>query len=65
MNQVIETSKEFIVIGRESFNELEMLGKETLSDGQHSHDIKLIQKGKTILECVEWMKDRNIYGNDF
>jgi len=34
-----------------------------LREGQDVHSKELIQRGKTILECVEWIKRGNIYAN--
>lgn len=62
---VMGSYKEYVIIERETLTELEKLGKETLTEGQNGHDVKLIQKGKTILECVEWIKKWNIYNNEF
>jgi hypothetical protein len=64
-NTVFGSYKEFVIIERESLRELEEKGKAILAEGQDEHDKFQIQKGKTILECVEWMKQWNIYNNEF
>jgi len=65
MNEVIGNYKDFVIIERDYLKELETNGKETLREGQDVHSKELIQKGKTILECVEWIKRGNIYANGF
>ncbi len=62
---VMGSYKEYVILEREAIDELERMGKETLTEGQNGHDVKLIQKGKTILECVDMIKKWNIYNNEF
>lgn len=59
--QIIGGFKEYIVIERDSFNELEEYAKQLENDkGLHTKGM-----GKGILYAIDKIKEMNIYNKDF
>jgi hypothetical protein len=58
-NEVIGGYKEFILIERETLNELKEKAMEHLSNAEN--DISEYHKGMTIIDTIEWLKEKNLY----
>ncbi len=65
MDNVIGSYKEFIILEREALNEFESKVTDLMTEGQHDHNVEQIRKAKVMRECIEWIKDNNIYTQDF
>lgn len=61
METIIGTYKQFIILERESLNELKTKANEylQLSDA----DVSNYHKAMAILECIDWIKENNIYNS--
>jgi hypothetical protein len=65
MDNVIGSYKEFIILEREALNEFESKVTALMTEGQHDHNVEQIRKAKIMRECIEWIKENNIYTQDF
>lgn len=65
MSNLIGAYKEYIILERESLNEFETKAKALLSAGQDEHNVGDIRRAKVMLECIEWIKENNIYTKEF
>jgi len=65
MDNVIGSYKEFIILEREALNEFESKVTALMTEGQHDHNVEQIRKAKIMRECIEWIKENNIYTQEF
>jgi hypothetical protein len=65
MDNVIGSYKEFIILEREALNEFESKVTALMTEGQHDHNVEQIRKAKIMRECIDWIKENNIYTQDF
>ncbi len=65
MDNVIGSYKEFIILEREALNEFESKVNGLMVEGQNDHNVEQIRKAKVMRECIEWIKENNIYTQDF
>jgi hypothetical protein len=63
--QIIGGFKEFIVLERESLNELEYNATQKLKANEDRGLNESYIEAKTILDTIEWVKENNIYNKDF
>lgn len=62
---IIGGYKEYIIIERESLNELEKVANQMMTEAQNDHNVENIREAKIWLRAVEWIKAHNIYTHDF
>ena len=65
MEQIIGGYKQFIVIERESLNELEYSATQKLKANEDRGLSESYIEARTVLEVVEWIKENNIYNKEF
>ena len=65
MEQIIGGYKQFIVIERESLNELEYSANQKLKANEDRGLSESYIEARTVLEVVEWIKENNIYNKEF
>jgi hypothetical protein len=65
MEQIIGGYKQFIVIERESLNELEYSATQKLKANEDRGLNESYIEARTVLEVVEWIKENNIYNKEF
>lgn len=63
--QIIGGFKEFIVIERESLNELEYSANQKLKANEDRGLSESYIEAKAVLEVVQWIKENNIYNREF
>lgn len=63
--QIIGGFKEFIVIERESLNELEYSANQKLKANEDRGLSESYIEAKSVLEVVQWIKENNIYNREF
>lgn len=63
MNEIIGGYKEYIIIERKDLHELKDKAKELLSNADC--DISNYHKADAIMECIKFLKEKNIYNRDF
>lgn len=65
MEQIIGTYKQFIIVERDALIEFENKAKQIMDSAQNDHNVEDIRKAKVMFECIEWIKENNIYNKDF
>jgi hypothetical protein len=65
MEQIIGAFKEFIVLERESLNQIEYEATQKLKANEDRGLSEGYIEAKAVLDVIKWIKENNIYNKDF
>jgi len=65
MEQIIGAYKEFLVIERKALEEIEQSAKHKLDNHKDKPLSESTIEAKAVLDIINWIKEKNIYNQDF
>ncbi len=65
MKQIIGAYKEFLVIERKALEEIEQNAKQKLDNHKDKPLSESTIEAKAVLDTINWIKENNIYNQDF
>ena len=63
--QIIGNYKEFLILERAKLEEIEVQAKSKLANNKERPLSEASIEARAVLSVIQWMKDNNIYNQDF